>query len=231
MRKIGFIGAYDKTDMILYVAKILVTMNQRVLMIDSTMNQKAKYVVPVINPTTSYVTTFEDIDVSVGFETEDEIKKYLGISGEELPYDILLIDADTPEKVENFNLKQADKNYFVTSFDVYSLKKGLEILSNIKETLKLTKVLFAKEMLKEDDDYLNFLSEDYLVSWEENQIYFPIENGDLCVIAENQRVAKVKLKKLSTPYKDGLVYLVEEIAKGESEMNIRRIVKMIEKGV
>ena len=28
MKKIGFIGAYDKTDLILYVAKILTTLNK-----------------------------------------------------------------------------------------------------------------------------------------------------------------------------------------------------------
>ena len=51
MKKIGFIGAYDKTDMLLNIAKILTTMKKRVLIIDSTINQKAKYVVPAINPT------------------------------------------------------------------------------------------------------------------------------------------------------------------------------------
>ena len=68
MKVIGFIGAYDKTDMMLNVAKIITTLGKRVLMIDSTLNQKARYVVPVINPTTSYITNFEDIDVAVGFE-------------------------------------------------------------------------------------------------------------------------------------------------------------------
>ena len=34
MKKIGFIGAYDKTDMILNIAKIMTTMGNRVLVID-----------------------------------------------------------------------------------------------------------------------------------------------------------------------------------------------------
>ena len=56
MKKIGFIGAYDKTDLLLNIAKILTTMNNRTLIIDSTINQKAKYVVPAIDPTISYIT-------------------------------------------------------------------------------------------------------------------------------------------------------------------------------
>lgn len=232
MKTIGFIGAYDKTDMILYIAKILTTMNQRVLMVDSTIDQKARYVVPSISPTTSYLTNYEEIDVSIGFESIEDMKRYLGYTEEEmLPYDILLVDADTPEKIENFGLEQADKNYFVTAFDLYSLRKGLQILSNLRIPLQLTKILFSKEILKEDQEYLDFLAKDYPIRWNENQIYFPIENGDWTVIAENQRVAKIKLKRLSAQYKDGLVYLTEEILKGESETNIRRAIKMIEKGV
>ena len=60
MKKIGFIGAYDKTDIVLSIAKILTMANKKVLVLDNTITQKCKYVVPVINPTRSYVTTYED---------------------------------------------------------------------------------------------------------------------------------------------------------------------------
>lgn len=231
MKKVGFIGAYDKTDMILNIAKILTVMGQRVLMVDSTIMQKAKYVVPAINPTLTYITDFEDIDVAVGFNNLGKVKEYLGLEDEELPYDIILIDADTIEKIEGFNLLEADKNYFVTAFDLYSLKKGIEILSTIPQPMSLTKILYSKDMIKEEDDYLNSLSMEYKVIWNENRIYFPIENGDWAVLAENQRVSKIKMKKLSAQYKDSLVFIVEEILKDISEGQIRKAVKTIEKGV
>ena len=232
MKTIGFIGAYDKTDLILYVAKILTTLKQKVLVIDSTINQKARYIVPVINPTVKYVTEFEEIDIAVGFENISDIKKYLGLSEEQnMEYDIILIDTDNYKGFDSFQLKEANKNYFVTSFDNYSLKKGLEILAGLKEPLSLTKVYFSKEMLKEEDDYLNFLSLGYKVIWNEYRLYFPIENGDLTVIYENQRVAKIKFKKLSVQYKDGLAYLAEEILGNVSEANIRRAIKTIERNV
>lgn len=231
MKKVGFIGAYDKTDMILNIAKILTVMKQRVLMVDSTIMQKAKYVVPAINPTLTYITDFEDIDVAVGFSNLEGIKNYLGLEEEELPYDIILVDADTIEKIEGFDLLEADKNYFVTAFDLYSLKKGMEILSTIRQPMSLTKILYSKDMIKEEDDYLNSLSMGYKVIWSEYRIYFPIENGDWAVLAENQRVSKIKLKKLSAQYKDSLVFIVEEILKDVSEGQIRKAVKTIEKGV
>ena len=232
MKKIGFIGMYDKTDLILNIAKILTTMNKKVIVVDSTLTQKAKYVVPVINPTITYITNFEDIDVAVGFKDEVEIKGYLGImEKEKLPYDIMLIDVDNSEAIERFDLVNHAKNYFVTAFDLYSLKRGLEILSDLKTPIGLTKVLYTKEILKEDDDYLNFLSLGYKVMWNEYRIYFPIENGDWSILAENQRVAKIKLKKLSSQYKDSLIYIVSEILNDTSENQIRRAVKIIERGV
>lgn len=232
MKTVGFIGAYDKTDLILYVAKILTVLKKKILIIDSTVNQKARYIVPTINPVVKYVTNFEDIDIAVGFSHMEDIKKYLSIAEEqEMEYDIVLIDTDNLEGFNNFELKTAQKNYFVTSFDNYSLKKGLEILSKLQEVVSLTKVLFSKEILKEEDDYLNFLSLGYKVVWNEYRIYFPIENGDLSIIYENQRVAKIRLKKLSVQYKDGLVYLAEGILGDVSEANIRKAVKFMERGV
>lgn len=231
MKKIGFIGAYDKTDLIVYIAKILTILDKKVLVIDSTVSQKARYIVPAINPTTAYITDFEDIDIAVGFSNIEDIKKYLGLSKEqEMEYDIIMIDTDNFEGFQNFALETAQRNYFVTSFDNYSLKKGLEVFMGLQSVVSLTKVLFSKEMLKEEDDYLNFLSLGYKVAWNGYRIYFPIENGDLSVIYENQRIAKIKFKKLSIQYKDGLAYLAEEILGDVSETNIRRVIKFIEKG-
>ena len=132
MEKIGFVGAYDKTDFIIYIAKILTVLGKRVLVIDSTLNQKAKYIVPVINPTKSYVTQYEDFDVAVGFEDFEDMSDYLGIEKIESLYDIALIDIDSSKVFNNFEMKTAEKNYFVTSFDLFSLKKGLEILGGLE---------------------------------------------------------------------------------------------------
>ena len=232
MKKVGFIGAYDKIDLIMYIAKIITSLGKKVLIVDSTVNQKARYIVPVINPTLKYVTDFEEIDIAVGFTDEKDIKRYLGISEEqEMEYDIMFVDTDNVDGFKNYNLEEDQKNYFVTSFDNYSLKKGLEILSELKEVVSLKKILFSQEIIKEDDDYLNFLSLGYKVVWNEYRIYFPMENGDLSVIYENQRLAKIKFKKLSVQYKDGLAYLTNEILGDVSETEVRKAIKIIERGV
>ena len=233
MKKIGFIGAYDKTDLILNIAKILVTLDKKVLIIDSTVNQKAKYIVPVINPTAKYVTEFEEIDVAVGFTDMDEIRAYLGYNSiEEFPYDYCLLDIDTYDGYCDFEAQEAIKNYFVTSFDVYSLKRGIEALSGLQQKITLTKILFSKDMLQEEDEYLEFLAMTCNVEWEKEKIYLPFDRGDQSVIIENQRTSKINFRNLSAQYKDGLIFLTEGILEQEGigSGEIRRAVRKIEKG-
>ena len=232
MRKISFIGCYDKIDLILYIAKILVAMNKRVLVVVSTINQKAKYIIPVIKPTKAYVTEFEKIDVAVGFNNFDEIKEYLGISiHAELPYDIAMLDIDSDKGIMDFNINNQDINYFVTGFDLYTLKRGLEILSGLTSVLNLTKILFSKTASREDNDYLNFLALGYKIVWSEEIIYFPFEVGDQSVINENHRVAKIKFKKLSDQYKEALIYIVEQILNQDEYAKMKKIFKQLERGV
>lgn len=202
------------------------------LVIDATINQKAKYVVPVINPSKTYVTEFEGIDVAVGFNKITEIKNYIGITEEEnLNYDYVLYDIDSSESFNNYNIEDSIEKYFVTSFDLYSLKKGIEILASTNKELKLTKVYFAREVHKEDDEYLNFLAKDYNIEWNEEKIYFPFEMGDQTTIAENQRVSKIKLKKLTQSYKEGLMYIIEQIMEDNEIGNLRKVFRQLERGV
>lgn len=231
MRKIGFIGAYDKTDLILYLARILSASGKKILFIDSTITQKAKYVVPEISPVKSYVTNFENIDVAVGFEDYYGIKEYLGMpSHADMGYDYAFLDIDDAQKLENFQIDPGDINYFVTSFDLYSLKRGLEILGNLREKLKLTKVLFTREALQEEDDYLNFLSMGYKIEWSDDIVYFPLEVGDQSVCIENQRVSRIKYKKLSTQYRDNLLYMLEQIVGDKEYSTVKKVYKQLERG-
>lgn len=232
MRKIGFIGAYDKTDFIIYIARVLVELGKKVLVIDSTVNQKAKYIVPTISPSMSYITEYEGIDVAVGLYSFEEIAHYIGTAVfDQNEYEYILIDIDNSDMIEKFDLYSSYKNYFVTSFDLFSLKRGIEILSGIKEPMELTKILFSKYMSEEEDDYLNFLSLGKKMKWNEERIYFPFDNGDQSIIIENQRIEKIKIKGLSSEYKETLMYLTEQILENENKSNIKRAFKQIEKGV
>ena len=146
-------------------------------------------------------------------------------------YDYVLYDIDSSESFNNYNIEDSIEKYFVTSFDLYSLKKGIEILASTNKELKLTKVYFAREVHKEDDEYLNFLAKDYNIEWNEEKIYFPFEMGDQTTIAENQRVSKIKLKKLTQSYKEGLMYIIEQIMEDNEIGNLRKVFRQLERGV
>ncbi len=231
MKKIGFIGAYDKMNFLIYVAKILSMLNSRVLIIDTTVAQKAKYIVPTINDERRYITNYMGIDISVGFFEMEDIQMYLGCSDlEHLPYDYIFIDTDDIAAIESFKLNQTTRNYFATGFDNYSLRKGLEVLNKIESELPVTTITFAEYASKEEDEYLKFLAKDMQIKWTENQILVPIENGDGTVIAENQRLNKIKLKKISTQYKDAIFNMVKELDERTSDMRIRSAIKNSDKG-
>ena len=226
MKKIGFIGAYDKTDIILGVAKVLAKANKKVLVLDNTITQKCKYVVPVINPTKSYVTTYEDIDVAVGFESIERLKQYIGLQDNEtLEYDYFIVDTDTFEGLSTFGLQSANKVYFVTAFDSYSLRKGIEILSQLGVPTRITRVFFSKDMLKEEEDYFDYLSLGIKAIWNEEKIFFPLENGDFTSIMENQRISQIKFRNLSNEYRKNIKFLVNDIDSEIGERTIKNIIK------
>ena len=225
MKKIGFIGAYDKTDLIIYISRILVQEGLKVLIIDATTLQKTRYTVPCIEPSRYYITTYEDIDIAIGFETIQEIKNYT--QNPDLDYDFILLDIDSNEEFEKYEMYSADKNYFVTAFDNYSLKKGLEIIGKNTEKILMKKILFSRHMEKEEDEYLNFISFYYSVQWSKEKIYFPFEVGDNSVIVENQRNARISFKELSQAYKDGMMEIISEIAPEIRMGDVKKILKNI----
>jgi hypothetical protein len=220
MKKIGFIGAYEKTNLMLYIAKLLTVAGKKVLIVDSTTIQRARYIVPCMTPSIYYVTEFEGFDVAVGFNTTLSIAQYLGI--QDLKYDYVLIDIDSNEAFNSFEMDKADKNYFVTAFDNYSLKKGMEIIGKMQDKIRMTKILFSRDMLEEENDYLDFLSFYFSIVWNEEKLYFPYEQGDNTVHIENQRSAAVRFKELSQQYKEAVIEIVQEIA---HEVKIKELIK------
>lgn len=225
MKKIGFIGAYDKTDLLIYIAKLLVENDIKVLIVDATTLQKTRYTVPCIMPSRKYITTYEDMDIAIGFENLQEIMNYTG--AQEFNYDIMLLDIDNREAFEDFEMYTSDKNYFVTAFDNYSIKKGLETVGQSEEKMLMTKILFSKNMDRDEDEYLNFLSFYYAVKWSKEKIYFPFEAGDSSVIVQNQRNARISFKELSMQYKEGILEIISQIAPEIRLGDVKKMLKNI----
>ena len=178
----------------------------------------------------SYLATYDEIKDN---DYNISVNSYLRTNTEDkkIDYDIVLIDIDSTEAINIYGMKEANKNYFVTSFDLYSLKRGIEILDGLNETVKLKKVLFSKYASSEEDDYLNFLSLGHKIVWESERIYFPFELGDQSVIIENQIISKIKVKRLSNQFRESLLYMAEEIVAPEDKGKVKKAFKQLEKEV
>lgn len=230
MRKVGFIGAYDKSNLIMCVAKILTMKNKRVLIIDTTAEQKFKYIVPTIHPTRTYITTWEQIDVAVGFETMEGILEYIGTSKIEQEYDIILMNIDNYKAIEKMNAEQNDVNCFVTAMDLYSIRKGIEIFGQLQKPMKLVKIIFSSIMEEVDNQYIDYLADGFKMEWTKKQVFFPIILDDKYVEMNNQLIYRLGLKSMSTLYKESLATLIGMLFHEEiREQEARRIIKALEK--
>ena len=230
MEKINFIGAYDKTDSIMYIAKILTEMKKKVIMVDATITQKSKYVIPTVENKNEYITNYSNIDFAIGFTNYNDIKTYLGMpQSAAFTYDYMLIDIDNSDLLNNFDVYSSKKTYFVTSFDLYALKKGVEVLKRLSLPVEIMKVYFSNLMSQSEDDYFNYIATGCRVKWNQDKIYFPLLNEDLDVIKENQRLSKIRFKGLSNEYKTSLMEWTQDIC-GDSN-GVKKACRQIERGV
>lgn len=227
MKKIAFIGGYDKADIIVYIAKILSMLNKKILVIDTTLLQKTKYIVPTMTPTAKYVTTYDGIDIAIGFASKKELCDYLGVTNLGF-YDYAIFDIDNPIYYDSFEIKPEDEHCFLTTFDVYSVQKGLDVLRNIKQPTTILKALITRDPESEESEYLDFTTFNLKIKWKENIVFLPFDAEDLYEIYQNQRYSRVKFSGLSMEFIDSLSFLLENIS-GCSRGEIRKAIKLVER--
>ena len=116
MEQIGFIGVYDKKDLLLNIAKVISKLNKRVLVVDATTMQRLRYIVPRISNVPTYVSEYDGVDVAIGFMNLNGIANYLG---KNIDYEYILIDTDNPQTFNSFILQNSKINFFVTSYDEF----------------------------------------------------------------------------------------------------------------
>ena len=229
MKKIAFISGYDKADILIYISKILTVLEKNVLIIDTTLTQKMRYIVPTMTPELKYVTTFDGIDIAVGFESNVDLLEYLGGSSlEDHKYDYVLYDIDDPYYYESFGLTPEDRHCFLGTFDVYSVKKALNVLKSFNEKTEILKIIVTCDNRSGESEYLDFATFNMKVKWNLTVVYMPFDATDLYEIYHNQRYSKVKFQGLSMELIDSLIFLIENVTDCRGG-EIKRAIKMMEK--
>lgn len=206
MKKIAFIGGYDKLDLIHYVGIILHNLGKKVLIVDTTRMQKSRYITPTIDNTEKqYIATAQGVDIAIGFRTYTELVEVTKITDES--YDYMFIDIDNYKVLQTFNLTKEDMMFLTTTFDVYSLKIGLGVLSQFQNKEIVNKIVLAKNITPYHVQYLTHITKDFNITWGNISIFFPYDNGDLTIMFENQREQRMSLNQFSKDFLGSLLDL------------------------
>ncbi len=224
MEQIGFVGVNDKKDLLLNIAKILSKLNKSVLLVDATIMQRLRYIVPRVASTPTYVSEYDGVDVALGFMNLGQICQYLGT--QTLNYDIVIIDTDNPQTFTSFALPNSRKIFYSTSYDEYELQRSLEILGVLRTPIELTKVIISSDLNNKHDEYLNHLLESFQVKWNSNIVQFPDSDRDRNANLSNQLIKQIDIRPYTNLYKECLEYLMSLMMEGIIEQSeIRKIIR------
>ncbi len=241
MKCIGFVGNMDKTELIMYIAKMLDSLGKKTVYIDATTTQKTRYIIPTIGDLSEqnqYVVQHDGVEFAVGFTNMLELKKYFLSKGEDFTeFEYVLVDTDTDDMCEEYDLKSANELFFVSSYDKYHITKGVELLKYMcamkrkadpEAQLVLTKLLYYSDVNTADSKYIDILSENLPLLWKHDPISFPYDQGDLSVNIQNQYNSKIDVRQLTPAYKDAIV-TATSIITGSEKSDLKKVLKNIEK--
>ena len=224
MEQIGFIGSYDKKDLLLNVGTVLTNLGKSVLIVDATSVQRMRYVVPNVstNQSFTFVSEYSKIDVALGFMNLNGVAQYLR---KNLNYDYILIDCDNPQTMNSFGITSMKKIFFVTSYEQYDMMKGAETLRYVQLPIEVIKVISTTNMVDAEDKLLNSKVANSNIKWSNKRIEFSDLDVDRKAILKNQFSRQISFKSFSKDYKQWLEYLINIIT--DNTVDSGRIIKKI----
>ena len=234
MQVVGLVGYMDKYDFVINLARTINIMDKSVLVVDATLDQKLKYVVPALdNVGRSYVTQYNNIDFAVGFNSMHDVENYMIEQGININlYDHILIDIDSSKGYELFRTRGINKTYFFIDTSVLSITKNQELVKAMKvynqqeEELKLTKVWFKAYVSRASENYFDTQISDYNVKWEEPEYEIPNDDKDRIENIDSQLSGLIDIKKHSKMYistiADITAQIIEDVNSKEVLNKIKR---------
>lgn len=227
MEQIGFIGFYDKKDILLNIGKIFSYLGKKTLIVDATMMQRMRYIVPNVsaNNSITYVSEYQGTDVAVGFMNLGQIAQYLGTN--QLNYDFIIIDSDNIQTMYSFMIPNMKKIFYVTSYDKFEVEKSKELFANINRPMILTKVAISSNLNADESNFLvHTLENNYIKFDKDREVLFEDSDKNRAVILQSQLVNEISFKKFTNTYKDSLEYITALISEGDIQQSeIRSIIR------
>lgn len=232
MQVIGLVGYMDKYDFVMNLARTINIMEKSVLVVDATLDQKLKYVVPALdNIGRSYVTQYNNIDFAVGFNSMHDVENYMIEQGININlYDHILIDIDSPKGYELFRTRGINKTYLFLDTNVLSLSKNKELVKAMRvytqqgDNLELSRVWFKAYLSRASQEYFDKQIEEYNAKWMDPEYEIPYDERDKMEDIDSELSGIINIKKHSKMYISAIADMTAEIVEDvNSKMVLNKI--------
>lgn len=212
MKKILIAGAIEKSDFVLYLAKIMTNLQKKVLVVDAT---RSNVYENIIQEQDSPFYEIAGVDIAVQQHNLSNIKKLLSSHKEKMEdYDFVLVDIDHPSHIQNWS--EFEMHLLVTSYEKHCINNNRELISAYVKTqdeahhIEFHLILHHVDTVI-DKEYIEQQFIPYRIVFHEDNFYIPYDEVDYAQKIEFQYSQRFYLKRLSRAYKKTLQYLVEDI--------------------
>lgn len=232
MRTWIFAGVCDKSDLLLYLCKILAQDGKRVLLVDGARGRRYAHCRGRMEPDKE-ITEFAGFDVASGFADFSSLKEMLG-SSVEPSYDLVIADVERESFIGHEEWREAGARVWVSSFELAGLMEGekwlLESFADLKELgpLEFHRVYLNAIKDLTEDAYIESFLGNVPVRWLEDPVHIPWDEYCYALKIENEHAGRLRIKPLSRSYKRALTELISRLADLE-ERSIRRAFRQAER--
>jgi hypothetical protein len=232
MNKALFLGDLNKSDLLVYIAKVLTAAGKKVLLVDATTEQKYFLSFPVADPEET-ITEFNGFDVARSCRTFKDLQDMFKDRNEQLDaYDFLLIDSNDPDNVTAWG--EISQHLLVTNFERYTIDQNVELLERYLALRSGNSVLFGLIIypyvdFELDEDFLKSTLSHLPIAWYEDTFLFPLDEVDYEVRVMNQHENRMRIRRLSRRFRRALT-LVCTFLIGEPQSAVRKAIRKAGRG-
>ncbi|TVX85620.1 hypothetical protein [Paenibacillus agilis] len=231
MKRILFVGACEKSDLLVYISKVLTTAGHKVLLIDATMLQRYFYSIPAISLETK-LTEYDGFDVIRDCIDYRDVETCFANNKEDLEaYDFVLIDTDCEAAVSNWG--DLDMQFIVSNFERYTVEKNERLLNAFfadreKSLTEFELIIYPFVKCNLDEKYPIQNLDHFPISWSEEPFEFYLEESDYIVRVNNQHDSRVSIKK-SSRYTKNEIMAICQLISGQSQKEIKTAFRAAER--
>ncbi|ANA82203.1 hypothetical protein C7121_24540 [Paenibacillus glucanolyticus] len=223
-----FTGICDKSDLLLYMCKILAFGDNRVLLVDGALDAKYKHCIGVMHPKLPII-EFAGFDVATGFQNYSSLRKYLE-GRDEKTYDYVIMDVEKSQFLDKNQWDEADAYVWVSGFEVTGLRKSSALLDELRAAriddplppFHRVYVQVIEDLT--DEAYIEGYLEESRIEWLGPPVKMPWDELFFALKIKNEHAGRLGIKPLSRQYKRSLTELIRRLSEME-QRHIRRALR------